>query len=563
MSIFSRLLESAKEAIPPNVAKLFWSSPEPPKAADPSKVRQRAQHVPTSLYGRGSQVDAYFNYLQSATNRIDKYDVYDAMDEESDVCSVLDGYAEDATQVDHDSEHVVWVEGDDQGVVDELNFMLHNSLKIDSWAESNARDIAKAGDDFGRIVTNDDGIISIEWLNPRVIERIENNDGMLLGFEWVDQLESYIARVRAAKEGDDIRPSLAPWDIIHFRLYRRKRLPNELTRNIYGTSILVAAEKPAKRVKILDDILMITRLTRAMDRHLYKIDVGNSAVEEVVRTLKAWKRALKRREYIDPASGSFDSRFDPLAFTEDVFMPVKQGTASDVSAIPGITNITDIADIDQFINKLFGALRAPKADYGYEGESDLTKTTSNRSVKWARSVVSLQKAMKDGYTRLCQIHLALKGMETDTEKFKVMMVSPSSLEMLERLEAWQTLVDVADRMVALGDTMGFEKRAWSDYILRNVLWLSKQEIEEVLSHMKVDTGEGGEVSSGSGGLLAGAPELPGGAGEGGEGKEEGGGEELPAEAAGRLAATLVEARQKKNGHNKKRHISFRAPPTRF
>lgn len=486
MSIVGKLAESLTKTSS-QIAQLFWPKGEPPKAANPEKLKAKASHGPvSSLYGRDSQVDAYFDYLRSATSRMERYDTYDAMDEESDVSSVLDGYAEDATQIDHDEEKVVWVEGDDQSVVDELNHMLHNQLKVDDWIEGCARDTAKAGDDFGRLVFDQNGemgVVSIEWLNPRAVERIENRDGVLLGFEWTDCLEKYMERVHAAKEGEEVTPSLNPWDVVHFRRYIEKRLPENLTRNIYGTSVVARAEKPAKRVKIFDDLLMISRLTRAMDRHVYKIDTGNSAVEEVVRILKSWKRALKRQQYIDPTTGKFDSRFDPLSFTQDIFFPVSSNSNSTVETLPGITNISDIADMELFINKLYGSMRASKADYGYEGETDLTKTASNRSVKWAKAVVSLQKALKQGITRICQIHLAWKGMSADAEKFKVMMVSPSTLELLERLEAWQTLVDVADRMVSLGDTMGFEKRAWSDYILRNVLWLSRQEIAMLLAGM--------------------------------------------------------------------------------
>jgi hypothetical protein len=232
---------------------------------------------------------------------------------------------------------------------------------------------------------------------------------------------------------------------------------------------------------------MIMRLTRSLDRDTYFVDVGRSPIEEEIKILKRWKRALQRKTYVDPVAGRFDSKFDPYAWSESQFFPTKEGSQSRIEKQTGITNISDIADIDHFRDKFFGSLRAPKAYFGYEGEVNSKSSISSQSLKWARAVHSLQRGVKNGLKRLCQIQLAFKGLDTSADKFEVMMTAPSIVDLLDKLEAWQSVVDVAERMTTLGQALGLNQKDWNVYILENVLWLSKQEVKRFIEGMPEST----------------------------------------------------------------------------
>lgn len=455
-----------------------WPSARRPMTKPTLKdIALQAQQVQSAADRYHSEMDFLHRRRQ------DRYDVYDAMDEMSDVSSVLDAYAEDATQIDQERKKSVWVTAKKLKVKKALSALLHDTLHIEDFIEGICRDVAKMGDDFGMIrASRDKGIQSLVWRDPRDIERVENQDGILIGFEETLRLASYRQQVNAerqqGRDGSSIKPSYEPWDVVHFRIYKRKRLPKEKYSNIYGTSVLEGSERIAKQVKILDDLLMIMRLTRSLDRRIYYVDVGRSPVEEEISILRRWKRALKRKTYFDPATGRFDSRFDPFAWSEDEFWPSKENRNSRVETLPGITNIADIVDIDHFRDKFFGSLRAPKAYFGYEGEINSKASLSSQSIKWAKAVSSIQRAVKQGLTRLCQIHLAYLNMDTDAEQFEVHMTLPSIVELLDKLEAWQNVVDVAERMSTLGETLQLDKRDWTMYILENVLWLSDEEVQK-------------------------------------------------------------------------------------
>jgi hypothetical protein len=427
--------------------------------------------------------------------RQDRYDVYDAMDNMSDVATVLDAYAEDCTQLDQQRKKTVWLEAKDQKLQVAGNKLLHEVLNVEEWIEGLARDLGKYGDDMAMLFTQPNkGITHILWRDPRDIERIENKQGILVGFEETSRLGKYRQRVAASinagGDGSDVKPSYDPWDILHWRIFRKKRLPRQKWPNIYGTSLLAGSERIAKQMKILDDLLMIMRVTRSLDRKTYFVDVGRSPVEEEVRILKRWKRALKRKTYVDPATGRFDSRFDPYAWTEDEFWPVKENSNSRVETHEGITDVKEAADVEYFRDKFYGSLRAPKAYFGFEGDINAKATLSSQSLKWARAVASLQRAVRNGLKRLCQIHFAYLGLPTDEKKFEVMMVQPSLVELLDKLEAWQQIIDVAERMSAVGEQLELKKRDWSIYILKNVLWLSDQEVGKFIRGLGRDAENG-------------------------------------------------------------------------
>lgn len=449
-----------------------WSGGSPP----PDKRRKSQQDQ--SQYGGANPYQAYSSAVKPPYDRRRRYDIYDEMDEMEMVSSILDAYAEDSTQFDREKKSSVWIEAEDKnvkGILDDL----FSRLKVEELVEAICRDVAKYGDDFAELDIDKDKIVGWDWRDPRDIERIENRQGTLVGFEETKNLKNIIA---SAENGDSkLKLTYKPWDLVHFRLYRRKREWKQKYRNIYGTSILAGSERIAKQVKILDDMLMVRRLTKTLDTRVYKIDTGRSAVEEEVLILKRWKNALKRRPFIDPASKRFDSPFDPFTFQEDLFWPVREGSGSEVEVIPGQPNVADIVDVEHFRDKFFGSLRAPKGYFGYEGDLNAKATLSSQDMKWGRGCNSVQRAVRNGLTRVCQIELALNDIDAMSAKFSVQMVPPSVLEDLSRLESVQTQIDIAERMASLGETLGLNSDEWRKHILRSVVGLTDHDIKKYSS----------------------------------------------------------------------------------
>lgn len=445
-------------------------------ASPPRDVIRKGDSDPETGYQYGSNpYHAYENSVKPPYERRRKYDIYDELDELGDINSVLTAYAEDSTQHDREKKAKVWVTSNDTRAQEILKDLLKR-VGVEEWAEACTRDIGKYGDDFCRLDIDYDKmqIRGVDWLDPRDVERIENNQGILAGFERTELLEGVQNAWNRGEQNHKL--TWDPWDIVHFRNYKKKREPKQRYRNIYGTSLLDGAERIGKQVKILDDMLVVQRLLKSLDQRVYKVDTGRSSPEEEILILKRWKNAMKRKPYINPADQRFDSNFDPTTFQEDIFWPQRDGSTSTVDVIKGQPGVADIVDIDHFTDKLFGTLRAPKAYFGHEGDVNAKATLSQQDMKWGRSCNSLQSAFKQGLVRLCQIELALNDIDVDVE-FEIGMVVPSVLEDLSRLEAMNTLVDICDRMASLGEKLKLDETQWKTHLLRLVLGLTDEEIE--------------------------------------------------------------------------------------
>lgn len=449
-------------AFPDNILKVFgWKNKSISRKVRPDDLS--SQESPASRY--------YNNAMSLPYERRKKYDLYDDMDEIDDVVSILDAYAEDSTQEDKEQNASIWIKAEDPKVQKELTEMFQR-IKVEELLEPTTRDLGKYGDDFWVPQVDDDLIVGADFPDPRDMERVEHKDGTLLGFESTEALQSLR---QSYSSGGKIELTYKPWEVVHFRLYKRKRRPREKFRNIYGTSLLDGSEKVAKQLRILSDMLVIHRMLNSIDRMKYGVWVGNAPTEEEILVLKRWKDALKRKPYVDPVAGRYDQNFDPTAWVEDIFWPMRGEGESSVDVIQGRPNVGDIVDIEHFENKFFGSLRAPKGYFGREGDLNSRATLASQDMKWARSCLSLQTGVKNGFHRLCQVQLALRQIDPYS-KFYVMMVAPSSLEELTRFDAMNSKIDIADRLASLGETLDLTKEKWREHILKGILGFTDDDV---------------------------------------------------------------------------------------
>jgi hypothetical protein len=426
---------------------------------------------------RRSNYDVYNDALKTPRDRTKLYDLYDELDEIPEVASVLDAYAEDATQIDKQRQSSVWIEGKNKEVVDELN-KLFKRIEVEEFIEGLARDVSKYGDDFARLIFHDPeqsddkkthlGVMGLQWYDPREVERVEEENGVLLGFMETDKLG-----------GNQIRDEdmFNPWDFVHFRIRTRKYISRS-GGNVYGTSLLRNASRSGKQYKMIDDMLLVLRMTKSTDKRIYNIDVGNAAPAEIPGILRNYQSIFTRAHWRDYISGEVSELYDPLAMDEDIFWPKRKGSETEVKVIPAEPNISSLADVDHKRNQLFGSLRAPKAHFGFEGDVDARNTISSQDIRFARLVKKLQRSIINGLVRLCQIHLALREMPTEKENFKVVMLEASAIEHVQRLEADQILIDMAERMVVMGESMALDPIQWRMHILRKIFGFTETDLKK-------------------------------------------------------------------------------------
>ena len=128
----------------------------------------------------------------------------------------------------------------------------------------------------------------------------------------------------------------------------------------YPVSILHRALKVANQLKLLEDSILIYRLTRAPERRIFYIDVGNLPPAKAEEHIENVMREYRTQKSYNPETGSLNADSDCMNILEDFWLPRRNGTATtEVSTLPGAQNLGEITDLDYFYKKLWRALGVP------------------------------------------------------------------------------------------------------------------------------------------------------------------------------------------------------------
>ena len=268
----------------------------------------------------------YHGLLHKSMDRMARYLDYEMMDDYSDIASALDIYAEDSTVFDRTRSCTVWVESANKKIED-IASDLFTRLNLENRIFGMARAVAKYGDLFDRLLFSVDNkrIEAVEYIDPKFIVRIVDGHHRLKGFRI-----GLSAGTASGKEKGDSQPPLEPWDVVHYRVPGRSLILD------YGDSLLSAARPIWVQLKLMEDALVLYRLHRAADRLIYYIDVGNVGSDEAWRIVQQWKKTMKRKQFLDPDTGKFDSRYNPLCLTGDTKIPLLSGVEKFIKDIePG------------------------------------------------------------------------------------------------------------------------------------------------------------------------------------------------------------------------------------
>lgn len=361
----------------------------------------------------------------------------------------------------------VWVTSDENQLYEsELNFML-DSIDIEEKIYDWTWNVAAYGDLFVRVVAVPGvGIVAVEDDDhPINLSRVDYN-GRLVGFYESPQ----------GAPGVYNKSLMPPWEFVHFRLlgakkkrpsyndptyaeYRSIELMAPETRRVttkYGTSILTDAVPVYKRLRMAEDCILLARLSRGIRKYIYKVAVNGNNNEAIANILDQYGSLLKRVRAMDVSDDSpnFEDRYQSMNALEDVIVPVWGEVGNlEKEELGGDVDIHWITDVTELRNLLASALKVPLqllGGYTSDLPSSLGTSALERiDIRFARSARRVQRTMIEGIYRLCQIHLAFKGMSPDVRLFSVNMPETSSAEEEELKDALDKGVDIVDKLADL------------------------------------------------------------------------------------------------------------------
>lgn len=294
---------------------------------------------------------------------------------------------------------------------------------------------------------------------------------------------------------------------------------------VIHNSILEGGRKAFKQLRLVEDAALIYRITRAPEKRLFTIPVGNIPNKEIPEYMEKIARTFKNNRFYDPRTGSFNERFSPLIQEDDFFLPSRpDGSGPKIDMLKGADNLGKIEDIEYFKKNMVAPLKIPLKRVGIgEGAGETEeKSLASSHVEFAKAVQWVQREIIAGLTKVAICHLAMKGCAvSEIKEFELSMSATNAIDELYRMETWSSRTSV------MGDLkdLGWFPKQW---IVNRFTDLSQDEIEE-LEHMQAEAsneademglGDGG----GGGGLLGGDMGDMGGSDMGGMGGMDAGGE---------------------------------------
>jgi hypothetical protein len=403
--------------------------------------------------------DALAEYLKLEADLLSRYADYEDMDDYPEISAAIDIFADDSTQPNTPINRTVWISSRDTTVEHTLDDLLHKRLRMDEELWEIARTMVKYGNDYEELLVNHEGVIGLNFLPPPTIRRVEGEKGALLGFmqdykgkfsytptefqQALSQRSSSIANQKSldgptGAYGPKVVP-LEGWEVVHFRLRSKHR------RSVYGFSVLESARWIWKRLMLLEDAALIYRLQRAPERFAFYVDVGDLPPQEALGYLNRVRQQYKKKKWVNPTTGRVDLKFNPLGQDEDFFVPSRKGSDSTRIDVLGAPQWQSMEDIEYFRSKMFAAIKVPKSYLGQDAGT-ARAVLSAEDVRFARSVLRVQRELKNGIRKICRVHLSALNVDPARVNYDVHMTVPSAVFELAQMEVRNARADLANRM---------------------------------------------------------------------------------------------------------------------
>jgi len=355
-----------------------------------------------------------------------------------------------------------------------LEDLFFNVLDIHSNLPMWTRNVCKYGDNFLYLkIDYKDGIIGGSQLTNIDIERKEVDS---FQFQQTNQTENK-KQVKFIWKNKTLE--FNAWEVAHFRLLGDDRkLP-------YGTSVLEKVRRIWKQLLLAEDAMLVYRVTRAPERRVFKVYVGNIDDADVESYVQKVANKFKRTQTADNQTGQTDIRYNTLAVDQDYFVPVRDPNASmPIETLPGASNLDQIADIQFIQRKLVTALRVPKTFLGFEDTVGEGKNLALLDIRFARTINRIQQAIIQELNKIAIIHLYILGFHDELNNFKLSLNNPSTQGEVLKVEQWKEKVLLyKDLVSAVDGGIAPTSHTWAK---KNIFNWSSDEILEDLEQQRLE-----------------------------------------------------------------------------
>ncbi len=250
-----------------------------------------------------------------------------------------------------------------------------------------------------------------------------------------------------------------------------------------------------KQLLLAEDAMLIYRTTRAPERRVFKIFVGNMDDKDIEAYVQRVANKFKRDQIVDSRNGQVDMRYNQMAVDQDYFIPVRDPAQTNpIETLAGAQNLGEIADIEYIQKKMLAALRIPKAFLGFEEVVGDGKTLALMDIRFARTINRIQKSVIQELNKIALIHLYLLGLEDELDNFTLSLTNPSAQSDLLRIEQWKEKITLYKDATSDQSQIGIlpVSHTWAK---KNILGMSDSEVVLDLQQQRLERAIGFELTN--------------------------------------------------------------------
>ena len=205
----------------------------------------------------------------------------------------------------------------------------------------------------------------------------------------------------------------------------------------FGVSVLETIFKVFKQKELLEDAVLIYRIQRAPERRIFKIDVGNMPSHLAMAFVERVKNEVHQRR-MPSQSGTggsmMDATYNPLSMNEDFFFPQAEGgRGSDVTVLPGGSQLGEITDLRFFTNKMFRGLRIPSSYLPTQADEAANTFTDGKvgiaqiqEWRFNQYCTRLQQLIIEPLNREFKMFMRFRGINIDSSLFDIEFNEPQN-----------------------------------------------------------------------------------------------------------------------------------------
>ena len=423
---------------------------------------------PSSLYG--AQFNINYQYLRPIL-----YSEYDVMDQDAIIASALDILADEST-LKNDMGEVLQIRSANEDIQKILYNLFYDVLNIEFNLWMWIRQMCKYGDFFLKLeIAEKFGVYNVIPYTAYHIERMEGfNDENPHEIKYKYAPDGLISLSSGMFPVPNSAGQMEDPSGIYFDNYEMAhfRLVSDVNYLPYGRAYIEPARKLFKQYTLMEDAMLIHRIARAPEKRIFYMNVGSIPPNEIETFMQKTISQLKRTPFLDEKTGDYNLKYNMQNMLEDFYIPIRgNDTSTKIETTPGLA-YDGIQDVEYLREKLFAALKIPKAFLGYEEDIEGKATLAAQDIRFARTIERLQRIVLSELNKIALVHLYTQGYTDETlTNFSLQLNSPSIVLEQEKIELLKGKTELAGQLLEQGLVP-------SDWIYDNVYQFSEDQYEE-------------------------------------------------------------------------------------